>query len=373
MKAGFDAKRAFLNDSGLGNYSRTTLNAFREYYPDNHYVLFTPQISNELFINYKDFDVISPDSSFSKIFKSLWRSFSLTGQLKKHSIDIFHGLSNELPEGIHKTDVPSVVTIHDLIFIRFPNFYKTVDRNIYYRKVKYACDAATRVVAISNQTKEDIIQYFKVKPEKIETIHQAVGPVYFDKQDTSDLHEKYELPKKFILSVGTIEHRKNQLTLLKALKTGKIETPVVFIGEPTIYASELLKYISENNLDSRVKFLTKVPEEDLAGLYQIADASVYISLFEGFGLPLIEAMACGCPVLTSNVSCLPETSGDAAMLCNPKDEKDVAEKLKELLENTETRNDFIQKGKTRANQFHPENYSKKLISLYSEIIELEYA
>ncbi|MFW6277126.1 MAG: glycosyltransferase family 4 protein [Prolixibacteraceae bacterium] len=373
MKAGFDAKRAFLNDSGLGNYSRTTLNALKEYYPDNDYVLFTPQISDELFPNYKDFDIISPDSSFSRIFKSLWRSFSLSGQLKKHSIDLFHGLSNELPEGIHKTDVPSLVTIHDLIFMRHPDFYRTVDRNIYYRKVKYACEAATRIIAISNQTREDIIRYFKVNPDRIETLHQAIGPVYFDKQNTSGLYTKYELPEKFMICVGTIEHRKNQLTLLKALKNEKIDTPVVFVGEPTMYATELLKFISENNMDSKVKFLSKIPEEELAGLYQIAELSVYISLFEGFGLPIIEAMACGCPVLTSNLSCLPETAGGAALLCNPADENAIGKKLRGLLENSETRSKLTAKGKERAKQFHPEIYSKKLISLYSGIIEPEYA
>lgn len=368
MKIGFDAKRAFLNESGLGNYSRTTINALNSYFPDKHYILFTPKINKELFPNYKDFDIISPDSSFSKIFKSLWRSFSLSGQLAKHKIDIFHGLSNELPEGIHNTEVPSVVTIHDLIFMRYPDFYKLVDRNIYFRKVKYACNAATQIIAISNQTKEDLIHYFKVNPEKIETVHQAVGPVYFGKKDSNNLPEKYELPEKFILSVGTIEHRKNQLTLLKAINKEKIKTPVVFIGEPTIYASELLKYISENNMDNQVKFLTKVPEEDLAGIYRLAEVSVYISLFEGFGLPIIEAMASGCPVITSNASCLPETAGDAGLLCDPADEKDVAGKLKTLLENEETRKDLIRKGVEHAKQFHPEYYSKKLISLYSGII-----
>ncbi len=156
MKIGFDAKRAFLNSSGLGNYSRNTLNALKEYYNDNQYVLFTPGINEELFSNYKDFDVISPDSSLSKIFKSLWRSFSVSRQLKNHELDVFHGLSNELPEGIHKTDVPSVVTIHDLIFMEFPQFYKSIDRKIYYTKVKYASEAAKKIIAISSQTKNDL-------------------------------------------------------------------------------------------------------------------------------------------------------------------------------------------------------------------------
>ncbi len=369
MKTGFDAKRAFLNDSGLGNYSRNTLLALKKYYPDNHYVLFTPEIKDDLFKDYRAFDVISPDSSFAKIFKSFWRSFSLSGQLKKHELDIFHGLSNELPDGIHNTDVPSVVTVHDLIFMKYPQFYRPVDRNIYFRKVKYACSAATRIVAISNQTREDIRKYFKVNPEKIETLHQSVDPIFFEQQNTGSLPEKLEIPAKFILAVGTLEHRKNQLTLLKAIHSGKIEVPVVFVGKPTIYATELLKFISDNQMDSQVHFLNNISLKELAGLYQRAELSVYISLYEGFGLPVIEAMASGCPVITSNVSCLPETAGNAAVFVTPTEKNELADKIETLLYDEPLRRDLIQKGKERAKLFHPETYSQKLISLYTNILK----
>lgn len=368
MKVGFDAKRAFLNSSGLGNYSRNTLNALYQYFPDNKYVLFTPEIKNELFKNYKNFDVISPDSPLSKIFKSLWRSFSVGRQLQKNELDIFHGLSNELPEGIHKTKVPSVVTIHDLIFMHFPQFYKPIDRNIYYRKVKYACAAATKIIAISEQTKNDIITYFKTDPEKIEVIHQSVSPRYFEIQNPKNLPGKYNLPENFILSVGTIEHRKNQLSLLKAIHSANIKTTVVFVGNPTIYSSELLKFITENKLDKQVKFLNNIPKKDLAGLYQQATLSVYISLFEGFGLPVIESMASGCPVITSNISCMPETAGEAAILCNPTDFKEIGTAVKLLIENKEERIKYIALGYERAKQFHPAYFSEKMISLYSQII-----
>ena len=240
MKIGFDAKRAFLNSSGLGNYSRNTLNALLHYYPEHEYVLFTPEIKEELFHNYKQFDVISPDSSLSKIFKSFWRSFSLTGQLKKNELDVFHGLSNELPEGIHKTEVPSVVTIHDMIFMRFPEFYKPVDRKIYFSKVKYACSAANRIIAISNQTKNDIIEYLKISPEKIEVIYQSISPKFFRSNNAPDLLTKYEISENFILSVGTIESRKNQLSILKAVHAKKINVQIVFVGKPTNYSFELL-------------------------------------------------------------------------------------------------------------------------------------
>jgi len=368
MKIGFDAKRAFLNASGLGNYSRNTLNALLHYFPENQYTLFTPEIKKELFPNYKQFDIISPESSFAKIFKSLWRSFSVKGQLQKNQIDIFHGLSNELPEGINKAKVPSVVTIHDLIFMRYPEFYKSIDRNIYYRKVKFACTSANKVLAISEQTKADIIQYLKIDPEKIEVLYQSVSSKYFEQFERSDLLAKYDIPEQYILAVGSIEKRKNQLSILKAIHAAKLDICVVFVGKPTTYATTLLRFITENGMDHQVKFLNNVPRKELAGLYNNARLSIYLSMFEGFGLPVIESMACACPVITSNVSCLPETAGDAALLCPPLDSKALAEKIKALLENESLRAELTEKGLKRAQLFHPENYSKNLISLYSKIL-----
>lgn len=369
MKIGFDAKRAFLNSSGLGNYSRNTLNALHDYFPDNKYVLFTPEIKKDLFHNYNQFDVISPDSSVSKIFKSLWRSFSLSGQLKKHELDCFHGLSNELPDGIHKTQVPSVVTIHDLVFLRYPQFYKPVDRKIYYAKIKYACKSANKIIAISEQTKSDIIEYFKVNPEKIELVYQSISPRFYSKQDI-DVHSKYELSDEYILCVGTLEPRKNQLAILKAVHEKKINTQVVFIGRPTDYSAEVLKFVSINKMANQVKLLNNMPRKDLAAVFQNAKLSVYISLFEGFGLPVIESMACGCPVITSNVSCLPETAGDAAILSAPDDIDELGDKILNVLENDSLRNVLIKKGHERAQLFHPKYFSQKMISLYSELIAL---
>lgn len=368
MKIGFDAKRAFLNTSGLGNYSRNTLNALYNYYPKNRYILFTPEIKKELFSNYKQFDVISPDSSLSKIFKSLWRSFSVSGQLKKQKLDIFHGLSNELPDGIHKTGVPSVVTIHDLIFMRFPHYYKSIDRKIYYQKVKYACTSADKIIAISQQTKDDIIQYLNINPDKIKIIHQSISPKYFEKLNTENILSKHDLPEKYILAVGTIERRKNQLSILKALHSAQLKITIVFVGKPTLYSAELVKFITENKMEGQVKFLNNISRKDLIRLYQSAMLSIYISVFEGFGLPVIESMASGCPVITSNISCLAETAGDAAVLCDPENTDEIGEKIKQLLENDLLRNEIIQKGKERAKQFHPEKYSQNLISLYSEIL-----
>ncbi|HSO87559.1 MAG TPA: glycosyltransferase family 1 protein [Draconibacterium sp.] len=367
MRIGFDAKRAFLNASGLGNYSRNTINALYHYSKNNQFVLYTPEIKDGLIENYKQFEVHSPESSVAKIFNSVWRSNSAK-LLKKHQIDIFHGLSNELPHGIHKTNIPAVVTIHDLIFMRFPEFYKTIDRKIYRSKVKYACSSARKIIAISEQTKEDIFRFFDVDPVKIEVVYQSVSPVFFEHENTENLRSKYNLSERFILSVGTHEPRKNQLSIIKAIHSEKIDIQLVIVGKSTSYTKKLIRFITENKMETQVKFLNSISEKDLAGLYQMASLSIYISFFEGFGLPVIESMASGCPVITSNVSCLPETAGGAAILCAPNDFSELGMQIKTLLENENLRNDLIQKGNERTRLFHPEYFAEKMISLYTGIL-----
>lgn len=368
MRIGFDAKRAFLNASGLGNYSRNTLNALHKYSPEIDPVLFTPEIKNELFSNHNQFEVVSPQQSLFKIYSSFWRNFMVVRELKKRKIDIFHGLSNELPNGIHKTEIPSVVTIHDLIFIRFPEFYKAIDRKIYFSKVKYACTSAQKIIAISEQTRDDIIRFFNIDSNKIEVVYQSVSPVFFEGKNPENLRSKYNLKNQFVLSVGTHEPRKNQLSLLKAIKAENLDIQVVFVGKHTSYTKKMNRFISENKMTGQVNFLNEISENDLAGLYRLANLSVYISFFEGFGLPVIESMASGCPVITSNVSCLPETAGGAAVLCSPNDFGQLGKQIKLILENEIHRKGLVKQGLERAKIFHPEHYSKKMISLYNEIL-----
>jgi len=261
-----------------------------------------------------------------------------------------------------------VVTIHDLIFIRFPQFYKAIDRKIYYSKVKHACDSAQKIIAISEQTKEDIVRFFDVNPNKIEVVYQSVSPVFFEHQTAENLRSKYNLSERFILSVGTLEPRKNQLAILKAIHSEKIDIQIVIVGKSTSYTKELTRFISDNKMEKQAMFLTNISEKDLAGLYQLAQLSIYISFFEGFGLPVIESMASRCPVITSNVSCLPETAGNAALLCDPENQDELGKQIKSILENNSLRNELIQKGNERAELFHPKYFAEKMISLYTGIL-----
>jgi glycosyltransferase involved in cell wall biosynthesis len=370
MKIGFDAKRAFLNSSGLGNYSRNTLNALHRFFPENDYILFTPQVTDRFFKQFEQFKVVSPQNRLAKRMKSLWRSLFLIPHIKRYDAGLFHGLSNELPKGMDKSGIPSVVTIHDLIFMRYPEFYSPIDRKIYFKKVRYACRAADKIIAISRQTAQDIETFFQIPPGKTEIIYQPVASVFFERQELSAIRKKYGLPEEFILSVGTLEPRKNQLALLQAVHAAGIHSEVIFVGTPkNSYLKEMNRFVTENDLGDRVRILSRVSDEDLAGLYQCATLSVYLSVFEGFGLPVIESMASGCPVLTSSVSVLPETAGGAAALCHPADIDEIAENLTNLLGSETLRQQLIQKGKARASHFHPEIYAKKIISLYAKVIQ----
>lgn len=368
MRLGYDAKRAFLNTSGLGNYSRNTLNALNTFFPENKYVLYTPEIRSGMLQEQDRFEIIAPTESMSKIKKTMWRNFQLSEELQQNQLSLFHGLSNELPKGIHKTGLPSVVTIHDLIFQRYPEFYKYIDRKIYFEKVKYACKSATRILAISEQTKADILEFTETPGEKIEVIHQSISPIFFASPDTGKVKAKYNLPDAFILAVGTIEERKNQLSILKALQLKKIDLPLVMVGNPTSYCNDIHKYIAAENIKDRVVFLKNIPEEDLAAIYRLASLSIYISVFEGFGLPVIESMASGCPVITSNVSCLPETAGDAAILCNPEDVDQLGEYIFRILDDPAFRTKQIEKGKKRAREFRAENYTRRLMNFYNQLV-----
>ena len=174
MRIGFDAKRAFLNNTGLGNYSRDTIRVLSNFYPDNKYFLYTPKEKGNSRLAFLDNRnntfVRTPQSLLNKALKSYWRSKSIVSDLFNNKIDIYHGLSHELPLGIEKTNIKTVVTIHDLIFIRYPHLFRTIDRKIYYKKFNSACHRADKIIAVSQQTKQDIIDFFLIPEEKIEVI-----------------------------------------------------------------------------------------------------------------------------------------------------------------------------------------------------------
>ncbi len=371
MKIGFDAKRAFNNAAGLGNFSRNTICALSRQFPDDKYFLFHPGTKNGLFIPLQNSVEIKPDSFWWKTMKNIWRSFTIGKLAEKLELDIYHGLSHELPVHIKKSNVRTVVTIHDLIYLRFPQYYKPIDRKIYDKKFRHACKVANQIHAISKQTKQDLMTYFFVPEGKIKVIHQSINPIFFEKVEEArkrQLRLKYQLPPQFVLTVGTVEPRKNLLGLLEGMVQSKVYIPLVVVGKQTEYQQKIRKFVEADLNRLEVFFLSRIQDDELAVLYQMAEVMVYPSFFEGFGLPVAEALASGCPVITSNTSSLPEAGGDAALYINPEEPVEIGKAIETVISSQELRKTMIAKGNLYAQEFTPENFARQLKQLYNSVL-----
>lgn len=371
MKIGFDAKRAFSNTAGLGNFSRNSIIALTKQFPENQYYLFNPGNRKPLFIAPQSSIELKPENLWWKTFSFMWRSLQIAKLTKKLKLDIYHGLSHELPIGIEKTDAKLIVTIHDLIFLRYPDFYRKIDREIYDKKFRHACKIATRIHSISEQTKQDLINFYGIPQEKISVIYQSINPIFFEKAEHDfkhDLRKKHQLPKKFLLSVGTVEPRKNLLSLLEGMTHSKIYVPLVVVGKSTEYMHKVQKFIEADLNRLQVYFLPRISDDELAALYQMAEVMIYPSFFEGFGLPVAEAQASGCPVITSNLSSLPEAGGDAALYIDPEKPEQIGEALKTLLTDNNLRKSMIAKGRANAHRFTHYSYAVQMEQLYKNVL-----
>lgn len=381
MKIGFEAKRAFTNGTGLGHYSRTLISSLAAYFPENDYFLFTPK-QTALFDGiqqYKNVQIIQPSTFPSTILKSAWRSSWVKKDLKKTGIDIYHGLSHEIPVGIQKTGIKSVVTIHDLIFERNPEQYNPIDVKIYRKKFKYACENADKVIAISQQTKDDIIQFYGTPESKIDICYQSCNPsfgVTVSDAEKQRVKAFYQLPNEYFLYVGSLIERKNLLNICKALHLlkGKLTIPLVVIGSGGKYKQQVQEYIAAHQLQQQVIFLSDKFQntdfksaKDFPAIYQQALAMIYPSTFEGFGIPVLEALWSNIPVITSNVSCMPETGGNAAYYVNPLSEEEMANAMFEVATNTSLRNEMIVKGWQHAQLFTQQKCAAAVMEVYKKL------
>ncbi|MBI5218872.1 MAG: glycosyltransferase family 4 protein [Bacteroidia bacterium] len=375
MIVGFDAKRAFFNSSGLGAYSRNTIQLLSKYYPDNRYYLYTPTSKNAIdFTHDRNISIRQPETKTGRYLKSYWRSFLLTKQLEKDRVDIYHGLSNELPSRINRSHIKSVVTIHDLIFIRYPHLYKKIDREIYRRKIKYCCLAADKIAAISLQTKADIIEFFGVDESKIEVVYQGCNPLFYGKanNDTKkEISKKYHLPEHYILYVGTIEQRKNLLNIIRAVHEAGIDIPIVAVGKPAKYLQKVHEYIAQHSIDKKVHLLHNVLFDELPAIYQMAALFVYPSAFEGFGIPIIEAIYSGVPVITSKGGCFSEAGGNNSLYVDPDNIEELSFAINKVVSDNELKNRMIKTSLEYVRKFNDDAVARSLMNVYKNLIQHE--
>jgi glycosyltransferase involved in cell wall biosynthesis len=375
MHIAFEAKRAFNNFTGLGNYSRFVISALKENYPEEHYSLYTPKISKReeaanFYKQNKEITVMPSGLWKAGSMKSAWRSKRIGKLAVKQKADVFHGLSNELPSGL-KDNIKKIVTIHDLIFLRYPDFYPFIDRKIYKKKFKSACNKADEIIAISEQTKTDIIDFFDVDSSKIKVIYQGVHPIY--KQDLKTrrllyLLDHYSLHQPYFLYVGSIEDRKNAKDLVLAFKLVleqvKHDLLLLIVGKKTDYQREVEKEINRLKLDQNVRIYNNIPFTELPYLYKGAVASVYPSSFEGFGIPVLESLAVGTSVVTGDQSAMKEAGGKHALYADPKNHEDLAAQMVKLAEDNDFNEQLIKGVDSHLEQFSSEKIAGDLMDLY---------
>lgn len=362
MRIAFDAKRAYHNTRGLGNYSRDVIRLLTSYAPEHEYYLFAKPTNKYIFPNTK---TISP-IAFWKFCPSLWRSCGCVSQLR--DMDVYWGLSGELPFGIHRLPIRKIVTIHDAIFIRYPELYSSTYRALFTRKVQYACDHADVIIAISEQTKRDIIEFFHADESKIRVVYQGCNNCYRESVSNSQIatvRMRYNLPQRYILTVGAIEPRKNLQNLINALAIQSIDIPIVAVGGKSAYAEKMAALAQDKGVDLR--FIHGVPLSDLPAIYKGAVLFCYPSIFEGFGIPILEAMCVGTPVLTSTGSCFAETGGDAALYANPLEPMEIGAKLCDILLDPDLRNSLILAGFRQVELFADKNVAQNINQILNEL------
>lgn len=370
MNIGFDAKRIFHNTTGLGNYSRDLVRILSKYFPENQYLLYNPKKGKVKRLVPNNLNVFEklPQNFIGKLIPSVWRSKCIIKQLLQDKVDIFHGLTGELPYGINSTQVKTVVTIHDLIFVRYPQQYKAFDRKIYLKKFQYAAQFADVVVAISEQTKRDIVDFLHINPEKIKVIYQGCHPVF--KQKLSDdfiqsVVKKYALPQKYLLYIGSVIERKNLLSAVKAVQqTGD---HLVVVGDGDHYMQKVKNYLTQHQLQHQVTFLKGLTMEEIAVLYKKAEIFIYPSIFEGFGIPIIEALYSGVPVVTGQGSCFPEAGGLYSKYVDPYNINQITEAIHTIKNNENIRNEMIEKGLQYVHQFDDDNIAEQWNNLYQTL------
>ncbi len=385
MKIGIEAKRVFANRTGLGNACRQMVEGLATYFPEHEYHLYTPKVTTLFrFSFFSNIIIHTPCSFFYKKLSSIWRTGGgFVKHVKEQNIFVFHGMGAELPFGIRKANCKTVVTIYDLIFERYPHQYSKIDVWIHRKKMKYACQVADKVLAISQQTKQDLISFYQIPAAKIEVVTISIADVFFEATTSKQqqLFTAFVMPPKYALYVGSIIPRKGLLPLCKAMLSLPVEQqiPLVIIGKgETIYLKEIKQIIKDANAQHLFIFLNEHSnahsqnvQECLPLLYKNAEVFIYPSEYEGFGLPVAEAMASGTPIITSNTSSMPEVAGNAGLCIEPHNEASLCKAIGLVLSNSILQDDMRKKGLAQAKLFTNKKVAQQLIKVYEVLNDLK--
>jgi glycosyltransferase involved in cell wall biosynthesis len=368
VRIGIDARLIFYHRAGIGQYILRLTQALAQIARDDAFILFTSRKDKTIHIQQSN---VRQQPLWTPSHHPLER-VAMSIELAPFALDVLHSPDFIPPRW---TRCPTVITVHDLAFLRYPRFL-TRESARYYGQVDLAARQATHIIAVSQSTKRDLINLLGVPESKITVIYEAAHPLFapMDKDRArAFVRAQYNLPDEFVLFVSTIEPRKNLPTLLRAFKrlrdNYKLHLPLVIAGYRGWLVEEVDQALAEVQLGEALRFLGSVQNEELVHLYNAASLFVLPSCYEGFGLPPLEAMACGTPVIVSNVSSLPEVVGDAALLVAPDDVEGLTVAMARVLTDANLREELRAKGLKRAQTFSWERAARETLAVYRRVVQ----
>lgn len=369
---GYDAKRIVRNGTGLGSYGRTLVNDLAPIMPDATLRLYAPDAGrDDLRCQVQSRENVRfcyPRHLRFRLQRDWWRMKGVVKDLRRDGVELYHGLSGELPEGLSAAGIPGVVTVHDLIFLRHPEFYPALDAFFYKLKFRKMLREATRIIAISACTKRDILYYGDFPEDRIDLVYQSCSTRFSQPVSPSLLVEarrKYRLPQRYVLNVGTVEVRKNILLGIRAMAKLPVDLHLVIVGRQTKYQKQLDAEIRKLGLGNRIHFLQGVPNTLLPAVYRQAEAFIYPSRYEGFGVPVIEAIQSGLPVVAATGSCLEEAGGPDSLYVDPDDADGAAAAVLSAMEN---RTGMVERSRHYVRRFENQDVASQVLEVYGKAL-----
>lgn len=372
IRIGFDGKRAVNNNTGLGNYSRLVIESLAEAMPEQEFKVYAPRRRDsdrlKRLLEMGNVEFRYPDR---RGLKAMWRSFGITSQLRKEGITLYHGLSNELPLNIAGKGIATVVTIHDVIYRRLPYCYTAADRALYDLKYGHSCRTADRIIAVSERTKQDVMHYYGVDERRITVVYQGCDAQFRNRageEEKKRVRAKYGLPERYVIQVGTVEKRKNLENTIRGMAHLPEDVALVAVGRDRGYRKELDSIASGLGLGGRIYYLENADFRDFPALYGGALASAYPSRYEGFGIPVLEALESGVPVVAATGSCLEEAGGKAAFYADPESPRQIGEALAKATGRDDDVKRKIAEGLRHASRFGNENVAVETMKVYESLL-----
>jgi glycosyltransferase involved in cell wall biosynthesis len=375
-RLGFDGVRALRNATGLGNYARHLLRGLHEVAPSLELHLYSPSPPRPEFAGVAESIGaavhLPPRGWRTAGLRALWRTTRLGQTVARDGMALYHGLTHEIPRDLQATGIPSVVTVHDLLFLTHPELFPVVDRQSYAWRYRWSIAHATALVAVSEHTRQELHTHLGVALDRIVVIPPARDPRFARMRDPgtrATIRARHGLPDDYLIMVGTLEPRKNHRLALQAMAAlGAAAPPLVLVGRDGGSAAALHAAASQLGIADRLLVRDTVTDDELPALLQGATLALYLSRAEGFGMPIIEAMSAGVPMIVAAGPHLRDAGGEAALVVDPDDAGALAHAIRALLEDPVRRAALAAAGTHHAGRFDAAALARRLLRVYDAVL-----